>query len=84
MARSGFAIASFGYIIGFVLAAGVVGALASRGGDRSPLPTIGTMLLGNAVDLRRRRALPRCQSLGIDLGDRLGHRHEELPARRRA
>lgn len=41
--------ASFGYIIGFVLAAALVGALASRGGDRSPLRTLGTMLLGNAV-----------------------------------
>ena len=46
---SGFAAPSFGYVIGFVLAAGLVGALASRGGDRSPLRTIGTMLLGNAV-----------------------------------
>jgi biotin transport system substrate-specific component len=46
---SGFGFPSFGYVIGFVFAAGIVGALASRGGDRSPLRTIGTMLLGNAV-----------------------------------
>ncbi|MCW2761103.1 MAG: biotin biosynthesis protein BioY [Marmoricola sp.] len=46
---SGFNFPSFGYVIGFVFAAGIVGALASRGGDRSPLRTIGTMLLGNAV-----------------------------------
>ena len=33
---SGVNIPSLGYVIGFVLAAGIVGALASRGGDRSP------------------------------------------------
>ncbi len=36
-------------MIGFVFAAALVGALASRGGDRSPLPTIATMVLGNAL-----------------------------------
>lgn len=46
---SGVAMASFGYIIGFVAAAGVVGALAGRGGDRNPVVTIATMVLGNAV-----------------------------------
>jgi biotin transport system substrate-specific component len=46
---SGYVSASFGYVIGFVLAAGIVGVLASRGGDRNPVPTIGTMILGNAV-----------------------------------
>ena len=46
---SGFSMPSFGYVIGFLLAAALVGALASRGGDRKPLVTIGTMLLGNAV-----------------------------------
>jgi biotin transport system substrate-specific component len=46
---SGTSIPSLGYVIGFVLAAGLVGALASRGGDRSPLATIGTMVAGNAV-----------------------------------
>jgi biotin transport system substrate-specific component len=46
---SGVHIPSLGYVIGFVLAAGLVGALASRGGDRSPLRTIGTMVLGNVV-----------------------------------
>lgn len=46
---SGFDFPSFGYVIGFVFAAALVGALASRGGDRSPLATIGTMILGNAV-----------------------------------
>lgn len=46
---SGFHFPSFGYVIGFVFAAALVGALASRGGDRSPLRTIATMILGNAV-----------------------------------
>lgn len=46
---SGIHIASLGYVIGFVFAAALVGALASRGWDRSPLRTVGTMVLGNAV-----------------------------------
>jgi biotin transport system substrate-specific component len=46
---SGFGFPAFGYVVGYVVAAALVGALASRGGDRSPLPTILTMVLGNAV-----------------------------------
>jgi biotin transport system substrate-specific component len=46
---SGVSIPSLGYVVGFVLAGALVGALASRGGDRSPLSTIATMVLGNAV-----------------------------------
>jgi biotin transport system substrate-specific component len=45
----GAAFASFGYIIGFVAAAGVVGELARRRGDRTPLRTAGTMVVGNIV-----------------------------------
>lgn len=64
---SGLGIPSLGYVIGFVLAAGLVGALASRGGDRSPLATIGTMVLGNLVIYAV--GLPYlAASLGIDLG----------------
>lgn len=64
---SGIGVPSLGYVIGFVLAAGVVGALASRGGDRSPGRTIATMLLGNAVVYAV--GLPYLAwSLGIDLG----------------
>ncbi|WP_433077887.1 biotin transporter BioY [Dactylosporangium sp. CA-052675] len=44
---SGAGVVSFGYVIGFVLAGAVVGALARRGGDRTPLRTAGTMVLGN-------------------------------------
>ncbi|MFD6423053.1 biotin transporter BioY [Streptomyces sp. NPDC060198] len=41
--------ASFGYILGMLLAATVVGALARRGGDRSVLRTAGTMVVGSAL-----------------------------------
>ncbi|GGP44290.1 biotin transporter BioY [Saccharothrix coeruleofusca] len=41
--------ASLGYVVGFVLAGALVGHLAGRGGDRTPLRTIGTMVLGNLV-----------------------------------
>ena len=47
--RSGWQFASFGYLVGFVVAAALVGKLAERGGDRTVLRTAGTMLLGNAV-----------------------------------
>lgn len=46
---SGFSMPSFGYVIGFVVAAGLVGHLASRGFDRSPLKMAGAMILGNLV-----------------------------------
>lgn len=46
---SGVGFPSFGYVIGFVLAAALVGALARRGADRSVLGTVGAMLLGNLV-----------------------------------
>jgi biotin transport system substrate-specific component len=41
--------ASFGYIIGMLLASAAVGALARRGTDRSVLRMAGTMLLGEAI-----------------------------------
>lgn len=41
--------ASFGYVLGMLLAASVVGGLARRGGDRSVLRTAGTMVLGSAI-----------------------------------
>ncbi len=46
---SGWGFPSFGYLIGFVLAATLVGALASRGGDRTVAKTIALMVLGNLV-----------------------------------
>ena len=47
--RSGFDFPSFGYIVGFVLAAILVGWLARRGLDRSVPGTVGIMVLGNLV-----------------------------------
>ena len=47
--ESGYAFASFGYIIGFVVAATVVGALASRGADRTVSGTVAIMVLGNLI-----------------------------------
>lgn len=47
--RSGFDFPSFGYILGFVAAAIVVGALARRGADRSVAGAVGLMVLGNLV-----------------------------------
>jgi biotin transport system substrate-specific component len=41
--------ASFGYVIGFVVAAGVVGELARRGNDRNIVSAIGLLALGDAV-----------------------------------
>lgn len=48
-ASSGFHAPSLGYIIGFILAGSVVGALAGRGGDRTPLRTVLTMALGTLL-----------------------------------
>ncbi|WP_066951538.1 biotin transporter BioY [Streptomyces lushanensis] len=41
--------ASFGYVLGMLLAAAAVGALARRGGDRSVLRTAGTMVAGSVI-----------------------------------
>jgi biotin transport system substrate-specific component len=38
---------TLGYVVGFVVAGALVGALARRGADRSPLRTVGAMVLGN-------------------------------------
>ncbi|MCX4726568.1 biotin transporter BioY [Streptomyces sp. NBC_01020] len=46
---SGTGSASFGYVLGMLLASAAVGALARRGGDRSVLRTAGTMVLGSAI-----------------------------------
>ncbi|MEU9097518.1 biotin transporter BioY [Streptomyces sp. NPDC048361] len=48
-ATSGAGGASFGYVLGMLLASTVVGALARRGADRSVLRTAGTMVLGSAI-----------------------------------
>ncbi|MEO6821471.1 MAG: biotin transporter BioY [Candidatus Nanopelagicales bacterium] len=46
---SGVALASFGYIVGFIVAAGVVGRLAERGATRTPLRTAAIMVVGSLV-----------------------------------
>ncbi|MFC9226660.1 biotin transporter BioY [Streptomyces hygroscopicus] len=46
---SGTGAPSFGYVLGMLLAATVVGALARRGGDRGVLRTAGTMAAGSAI-----------------------------------
>lgn len=46
---SGAAMPSFGYLIGMMLAAAAVGALARRGADRGPWRTAGTMAVGSAI-----------------------------------
>jgi biotin transport system substrate-specific component len=46
---SGWDFASFGYLVGFVVAAALVGWLAERGGDRTAVRAAGTMVLGNLV-----------------------------------
>lgn len=46
---SGWAFASFGYIIGYVVAAAAVGLLAQGGWDRTPFRTVAVALLGTAL-----------------------------------
>jgi biotin transport system substrate-specific component len=41
--------ATLGYVVGFVLAASVAGALARRGGDRTPLRTVATMTFSTVL-----------------------------------
>jgi len=47
--ESGYALVTLGYIVGFVVAATVVGALASRGADRTVSGTIVIMVIGNLI-----------------------------------
>lgn len=46
---SGWAFSSFGYILGYVLAASIVGLLARTGADRNIWSTLGLAALGTAV-----------------------------------
>ncbi|GAA4604981.1 hypothetical protein GCM10023107_70170 [Actinoplanes octamycinicus] len=46
---SGLTGATFGYLLGMIAAAAVVGALARYGADRTPWRTVPAMLLGNVV-----------------------------------
>lgn len=46
---SGFSAPSFGYILGFIAAAFIVGRIAEQGATRSPMRTAGLMIVGNLV-----------------------------------
>ena len=47
--KNGALVVSFGYVVGFLVAAALVGYLAQRGNTRTPLRVAGLMILGNAV-----------------------------------
>ena len=47
--QSGWALPTIGYVVGYVAAAYLVGLLAERRGDRTPLRAAGLMALGNVV-----------------------------------
>lgn len=47
--QGGALVASFGYVLGFIAAAALVGWLAERGATRTALRTAGLMVLGNVV-----------------------------------
>lgn len=47
--QSGWGGPSFGYVIGFIVSAIVVGALAERGADRTPLKAVPAMLIGTLI-----------------------------------
>ena len=47
--KDGWGGATFGYVIGFVLAGALVGWLAQRGGDRTVAKTVVTMAVGNLI-----------------------------------
>src|SRR5690625_475856 len=67
---SGWHMASFGYVLGYVLAAGIVGALARRRADRRPLPMLGSALLAPAAVYVG--GVPWLMvSLGVGLGEAL-------------
>ena len=51
---SGYPAATFGYLLGFIAAAALVGWLSGRGDDRRYVSSVGVMVIGSAVDLRLR------------------------------
>lgn len=67
---SGWHAASFGYVLGYVLAAGLVGALARRRADRRPLSMFGAALLATTAVYVG--GVPWLMvSLGVGLGEAL-------------
>lgn len=65
---SGWTTATSGYLVGFIVAAVLVGVLSSRGGDRTPLRTLVTMSLGT-VTIYLFGAAGLAFSLDLGLGD---------------
>ena len=69
--RSGWEFASFGYIVGFVVAAVAVGAMARRGSDRTIVGSVALMVIGNLV-IYTLGVTWLARSLGVDLGTAMG------------
>lgn len=67
---SGWAFASFGYVLGFVLAAALAGTLARRGADRSVWGSAGLMVLGT-LSVYAAGVPWLALFLGIDAGEAL-------------
>ena len=65
--HSGWAFASFGYVVGFVAAAWLAGRLAEAGADRQVLKTAGLLVLGNVV-IYAFGVAGLVASTGMDLG----------------
>jgi biotin transport system substrate-specific component len=72
--QSGWSFPSFGYVVGFLLAAVVVGKLAEKGADRTPLRAVGLLVLGNlaiyavgvpGLMLATGMSLPMALALGV-------------------
>jgi biotin transport system substrate-specific component len=72
--QSGWSFPSFGYVVGFLLAAVVVGKLAEKGADRTPLRAAGLLVLGNlaiyavgvpGLMLTTGMSLPMALTLGV-------------------
>jgi len=81
---SGWTTATSGYLVGFLVAAALVGVLSSRGGDRTPLRTAATMSLGT-LTIYVFGAGVLAASLDVGLGEALRlARRGALPGRRRA
>lgn len=69
--RSGWEFASFGYIVGFIVAAVVVGSFARRGADRTFVGTAGLMVAGNLL-IYALGVSWLAVSLGVDLPAAIG------------
>lgn len=65
--KDGALVVSFGYVLGFIAAAALVGWLAERGNTRTPLRTAGLMVLGNVV-IYAIGATWLASAIGVSLG----------------